>query len=369
MELLRFVHIYIGNAYKKLMKSKKWIILGILIAVVAALAVGGYVWSRHPISMTIEERQAQIQDAVITPAGTPQITIESLQLPTQNVLLETAEPTPTLIPTQANLENPVCGGPPVMVVLALGIDENDQSDAIRLVRVDFVNKRIAVLAIPRDLWVDVPDMQDHGITEGRINATYGYGDYFWGMGNGIVLIERTIEVNYGIKVDRYATVSFSSFIAAIDALGGVDVYLDKVVDGGLVGLPVFPAGLNHLNGTQAMALARIRHLDTDVYRTRRQTMILKAVIKKALEPENWVKLPGLYVTLQQRAATTDLSPAEVNMGLCLLKKMAESDIVFYEIPQDLQKPFTTFEGGSVRLPLPGLYPFMTNFINGTLPNP
>lgn len=351
------------------MKSKKWIIIGLLLAGIIAVAVWGYFWSQRPISMTIEERQAQINSAVITPADTQQITIESILLPTEDVLHETAEPTPTLIPTAANLNNPVCGGPPVMVVLALGIDENGQSDAIRLVRLDFVNKRITVLAIPRDLWVNVPDMKDRGITESRINATYGYGEFFWGMGNGVVLIERTIEVNYGIKVDRYATVSFSSFIAAIDALGGVDVYLDKVVDGGLVGLPVFPAGLNHLNGANAMALARIRHLDTDVYRTRRQTMILKAVIKKAIEPENWVKLPGLYVTLQQRAATTDLSPAEVNMGLCLLKKMAESDIVFYEIPQDLQKPFTTREGGSVRLPLPGLYPFMTNFINGALSNP
>lgn len=351
------------------MKSKKRIIGLIFLIILGTLAVGGYFWSRHPISMTIEERQAQIEKAQITPQGTLPVSIENLDMPAEEKPVETAEPVATLIPTVESSTQPVCGGPPVMMVLALGIDENDQSDAIRLVRLDYVNQRIDVLAVPRDLWVTVPDMEENGIKEGRINATYGYGDFFWGMGNGIVLIEKTFDQNYGIKIDRYATVSFNSFVKAIDALGGIDIYLDKPVDGGLVGLPLFPAGPNHLNGSYTMAFVRIRHLDTDVYRTRRQTLVLKAVIKKALSPENWVKLPGLYVTLQREAATTDFSPAEVNTVLCLVKNIGEENIYFHEIPQDLQKPYTTREGGSVRLPLPGLFPFMTNFANGVLPVP
>lgn len=352
------------------MKPKKWLIFGFIAILVLALVGIVHAWFQRPLlGQSISEIAAQITSApavVETKVGMP---AEKLVQPTAGIDPLAVEPLVTLIPTVVSTGEPVCKAPPTMLVLALGVDANDQADAIRLIRLDFVSRRITVLAVPRDLWVTVPDLAEHGITEGRINATLGYGDYFWGAGKGIVLVERTFDENFQIQFDHYGTLNYRAFIKAVDTLGGVDIYLDEPLNGGTQGLPYFGAGQHHLTGESALSFIRIRFPDTDVHRTRRQTQVAKLLFKKALLPQNWVKLPGLLADLQKEAAATDLSPADINMILCLAQKLEESDIVFYEIPQDLQKPYMTFEGGSVRLPLPGLYSYIQYFINGTLPLP
>ena len=67
-----------------------------------------------------------------------------------------------------------------MSVLVLGVDKVSQADAIRLVRIDFIQKSVTMIAIPRDFYLPIVDMADHGIEIGRINATYGYGEYYNG---------------------------------------------------------------------------------------------------------------------------------------------------------------------------------------------
>ena len=90
--------------------------------------------------------------------------------------------TPTNIPTQTSIptqtKTPQCGGPPLMYLLGIGIDTKDLSysyglaDVIRIARVDFVTPKVTVLSIPRDLWVEIPEIEDHGITQGKINQSF-----------------------------------------------------------------------------------------------------------------------------------------------------------------------------------------------------
>jgi anionic cell wall polymer biosynthesis LytR-Cps2A-Psr (LCP) family protein len=83
----------------------------------------------------------------------------------------------------------------VMNILAIGSDARGNhylyglADIIRLVRVDFVNARVTVLEVPRDLWVEIPEISDHyGITQGKLNQAYLYGNkglaYYDGPGEG-----------------------------------------------------------------------------------------------------------------------------------------------------------------------------------------
>src|SRR5678815_1388864 len=75
---------------------------------------------------------------------------------------------PTEAPaTTAPAVTALCGGPPVMTILAVGTDARGNNydyglgDVIRLVRVDFVNPKVTVLEFPRDLWVEIPDIADN----------------------------------------------------------------------------------------------------------------------------------------------------------------------------------------------------------------
>lgn len=90
---------------------------------------------------------------------------------------------------------------------------------------------------------------------------------------------------YGINIDYYVKINFSGFENIINALGGVDVTLDYSLTIGNGAFTVHP-GVNHLNGTQALAFSRERkaYADGDRQRGRNQMMIMEAAIKKACTP-------------------------------------------------------------------------------------
>ena len=107
--------------------------------------------------------------------------------------------------------------PMVLNVLLFGEDtrsgmETGNSDTMVLLSVDTRHQKIKMLSFMRDTYVEIPG---HG--ENRINAAYTLG--------GAALTVSTIQKNYGIKIDRYAVVDFSSFRKIIDVIGGLDVEL------------------------------------------------------------------------------------------------------------------------------------------------
>ena len=244
-----------------------------------------------------------------TPLG-PSLGFEDL--PTETALLEAlaftdtpttapGEPTSTPEPTATATPEPYCGGPAEMIVMAVGTDYRPDSyiyglaDVIKIVRVDFVTPRVSVLSIPRDLWVEVPGISEHyGLTHTKLNQSYFFGTegmgYYDGPGEGAGLLARTLELNFGIRPDHYGVVNMATFADIVDAVGGIDIYLEAPVDGRVGDSPednmgYYPAGWNHLSGEKAVKFARIRKVDNIFNRMSRQMEVLCALKDKALTTE------------------------------------------------------------------------------------
>jgi LCP family protein required for cell wall assembly len=162
-----------------------------------------------------------------------------------------------------------------------------RSDTILLWRVG--GGHAARLSIPRDTIVEIPG---HG--RQKINAAYAFG--------GAALSIETIEQYLGIPINHLIEVDFANFPKLVDALGGVDVKTGRVcsrINGGQRNGGVtlnLPPGENHLDGRQALALARTRKnacnpSEDDLTRAKRQQQILSAMKGRLFSPTTFVRLP------------------------------------------------------------------------------
>jgi LCP family protein required for cell wall assembly len=249
----------------------------------------------------------------------------------------------------------MCGGPAVMNLLAIGSDARGQNymyglaDVIRLVRVDFVNARVTILEVPRDLWVEIPGISDHyDITHGKLNQSYLYGNkgfnYYDGPGEGPGLLARTLSLNFGAQPDHYIAVNMKTFEAIVDAVDGIDVYLpyevkvynSKYPDGYGV-----DEGQHHFDGQTALWVARIRQYGT-FSRAENQNIIMCALRKKLLSPAIVPAIPQLIRDFQ-KYVQTDLSPEQINQLACLATQMSGTDVVFASFPMELFKVDKTFD--------------------------
>ena len=260
-----------------------------------------------------------------------------------------------VLPTQTSTPKPLCGGPAVMNILAIGSDARGQNylyglaDITRLVRVDFVNARVTILEVPRDLWVKIPGISEHyNITHGKLNQAYLYGNkgfgYYDGPGEGPGLLARTLNLNFGAQPDHYIAVNMLTFEAIVDAIGGIDVYLPYEVSARTAKYPkafAVDAGQHHFDGRTALWVARIRQYHT-FGRAENQNIIMCALRKKLLSPAVVPAIPQLIQDFQ-RYVQTDLSPEQINQLACLATQMKGTSIVFASFPMELFKSAKTFD--------------------------
>ncbi len=165
-------------------------------------------------------------------------------------------------------------------------DERARSDSMILLSVNKESKQLVQTSFMRDMYVEIP-----GFGENKINAAYNNG--------GPELVMDTIEQNFNIQIDHYIQIDFFSFIDIIDALGGLDIEIsdaeaqamtdplgeqNKYLDNDRGTDYLTKGGKIHMNGNQALAYARIRHIDgttgTDFGRTDRQRKVLNMIIDK-----------------------------------------------------------------------------------------
>jgi LCP family protein required for cell wall assembly len=157
-----------------------------------------------------------------------------------------------------------------------------RSDTILLVRVDPVAGDTKMLSFPRDLWVDIAGAGH----KAKINSAYGQGRQ--------ALVD-TIRQDFGLEVNNYIEVDFEGFQSLVNALDGVPMYFDTAMRDELSGLDVPNAGCVSLNGDQALAFARSRHLEykdskgrwqsdptADLGRITRQQIFVRKAMTKAL---------------------------------------------------------------------------------------
>ena len=175
-------------------------------------------------------------------------------------------------------------------------DEASRSDVNILLRVDPGKGQLTMVSIPRDTKVEI---EGHGTQ--KINAAYAFG--------GAPLAVKTMSDFTGVPISHYAEIHFNELVQLIDALGGVEVDVPSAIDDPNAGGSL-EAGLQTLNGEQALIFARSRHYaDGDFTRTSNQRILLQAVINKVLAlpaPE----LPGTIQNLAQ-CVSTDYNVGDV----------------------------------------------------------
>jgi len=219
----------------------------------------------------------------------------------------------------------------VNIVLLGGDDEitNDntiRTDTIIIVSINTETNSVAMLSLPRDLFVYVPTP-----TMTRINTVFGIGEALAWSGGGFGLLRETIFYNFGIQVHYFARIDISGLEQIIDTLGGVDLAVDCTYqDFALVGVDVpedailvdeeallwqLPVGYYHMSGGEALWYARTRSqgLADDFDRGRRQQQLLRAIFRTARDNGQLVQLPELWNQLNE-VVETDV-PFSVVLGL------------------------------------------------------
>ena len=240
----------------------------------------------------------------------------------------------TLVPTP----QPLCGGPKVMNILAIGMDRYGDTDIIRVVRVDFVTPKVAVLEFPRDLWVKIPYIADNqnGLDHAKLNMAYFFGTpekHYWDdPSGGQGLLSLTLDINFGVKADHYAVVDMHTFEQVVDAVGGVDINITDLQTVYNTGKPL---GKHHLNGADALTLAR--HRNEGVFaRASNQNLVLCALRKKLLSPNVVTQIPGLINSFKDNIQT-DFTPEQLGQLACLGTKLPLENIAFSSFPEELFK--------------------------------
>jgi len=304
-------------------------------------------WWNTPLGTELEKITGTPEKGILQ-ASLEETLIPDIKISPEIRKTEVPTETPSLNSSATPPPETICGGPETMYVLVTGVDSENYiyglSDAIRVARVDFLNGKITVLPLPRDMYVSIPVVIPgitYAYTNGKLNQAYFYGSpgmgYYDGEDHAPGLLAITIGQNFNLRVDQYISVNTRIFRRMVDQIGGVDVYLPDDIYGHYFQEPVLyqEAGSHHLDGKQAEMVARHRTLIGDFGRVRNQTILFKAFIKALLTPEGIKNVPGL-IEIYQNNVLMDFTPNEISKLLCLITKIdIKNDIVFAEFPQNI----------------------------------
>jgi LCP family protein required for cell wall assembly len=320
-------------------RSQKTIITFLsLIACILASSLGYYGYQTYedyatkPLGPSVPQLAGQTMPPLWTPTvGTPQGLVTYV---------------PTISFPATKTPEPICGGVGVMNVLAIGADSRSDTyeyglaDVIRVVRVDFSNAKVSVLEFPRDLWVEIPFISDNinGQDHEKLNQAYLYGQpgdgfaYWDDPSRGPGLLALTLNINFGVVTDHYIAVNMRTFVNVVNAVDGIDINIPNEEYKDSTGLPI---GTHHLNGDQALKVARSR--EEGVFaRVDNQNLVLCSLRKKLSSSETVTKIPELLTSFQDNVFT-DLTPQQLTQLACLGTKVKPENITFASFPQELFK--------------------------------
>jgi LCP family protein required for cell wall assembly len=264
--------------------------------------------------------------------------------PTQPPVSATPRPTATStpLPTPTPVA-PAAGGP--VTVLLLGSDrrpdetEPSRTDSIIIARIDPERHRIALLSLPRDLWVEIP-----GYGQTRINAANVWGQIYGEPGGGAALVRKTVSHLLDTPIDYTIYIDFQGFIGMIDSLGGVTVDVEKELDD-----PQFPTmdygytdahflpGPQLLDGATALVYSRIRHPDSDFARMCRQQQVLAGILTQLRDQNILESLKRIdeASTALRGYVKTDI-PEDRILGLAwALRDITPNKIEHYVLDEDM----------------------------------
>ena len=218
---------------------------------------------------------------------------------------------------------PSLGG--VYSVLLIGSDRRDSgwygnSDAMILFTINENTKKIYMTSFMRDMYANIP-----GYGGTRLNSAYALA--------GPTKLVDTIEQNYGVKIDNYASVDFDGLKAIVDALGGLDIEIKDYE------LPVFASygitspGTYHLNGAEVLSYVRIRRYGYyDFERTQRQRRVMNLIMEK-IRAGGVFQLPSTMDALLPYV-THNISQGQMLKLMSGAGKYMKYPVEEYRVPED-----------------------------------
>jgi LCP family protein required for cell wall assembly len=175
-------------------------------------------------------------------------------------------------------------------ILVMGLDLRDtegedtapRSDTMILLSLDPLNDTAAAIAIPRDMWVAVPDFGYY-----KINTAFRFGELYNLPGGGPELASRTVEEFLGVPVHFYAQIDFQAFVDLVDHINGIKVTFDEpyTIDRrGKWNTVTLEPGTYVLDGEYTLAYARDRKSEGDDFdRSSRQLEVILKIRDRILE--------------------------------------------------------------------------------------
>lgn len=299
-----------------------WAILLIGLGIII-LVVGSSIW----LFKTVQGAVSSLE--IINPEFTNtsnSSTSEQLPAPSSNIesIQESADPGSILSPDAFHRWD----GKNRVSILLMGIDQRcdeegpAHTDTMMVLTIDPVGLSAAMLSLPRDLWVEIPNF---GVD--RINQANYYGEIYEYPGGGQALAVQTVEALLGVPIDYYVAVNFDAFVEVVDLIGGIDIDVPEAIDD-----PDYPdqcygydpfsiaAGEQQLDGEAALKYARTRAtFGGDVDRAGRQQAVILAVRQKIFDlnsiPQLIAQAPQLWQTSQENVRTNMTLDEAIQLAL------------------------------------------------------
>ena len=224
------------------------------------------------------------------------------------------------------------GQPDRVNILLLGKASEDYpgsqlTDTIILASLNPQTNETAMLSIPRDLYVQIPETSQYT----KLNAIYHYGTRNDGEKGGIRYISQTIEEITGQHVDYFVMLDFKGFAKMVDEIGGVRVEVKETLHDDRYPGPNYSyqtfhieEGWHDMDGETALKYVRTRHNSGgDFGRAFRQQQVLTAIKDKFFGMESVALLPKINAILDiiSENVKTDIELSEYGSFLALAKNV------------------------------------------------
>ena len=240
----------------------------------------------------------------------------------------------------------VTGGRPVkgvdgaLNILLLGSDSRDpdskasagewRTDTMILMHIPASHDKAYLVSLPRDLYVHVPQSKSNpelGNTRAKLNAAFAWG--------GLPLVVQTIEGFTDVRMDHVVLIDFGGFQQVVDALGGIDMNVERDITSIHKPFRQFKKGVNHFNGAEALDYCRQRYQfpDGDFARMRHQQEMMKAALDKAASGgtlTNPVKL-NAFLKSVTKSLTVDKDFSMADMAV-QFRNIRSKDLTFMVSP-------------------------------------
>lgn len=234
-------------------------------------------------------------------------------------------------------------------------EEHKLSDTLILCSLNKETKTLTLTSFLRDLYVKLPDYNGHICGKNRINVAYNLGWYWEDEMGGMAMLDMLMQENFGVEVDYNIEVGFESFKDIIDAIGGVEIELDRdeayYISNDSEGIPTnrrtLQAGKNLLNGAEALSYSRMRHAnagDSDFNRTNRQRTVITQILNQC-RSKSLPELNNLLKTILPYIITDMTNDEITKCALEVLPMLTDLKIVSNQCPAEGTYSFNMIQLG------------------------